>query len=101
MLAAVIEGPGAVVVRQLPVPQAGGLALVRVGVAGICGTDRKLAAGDIAVTAPPGLRHEMTRQGEGPVPGGPVPAGTPVVVNPAAVCGVWPEGRHALPHPVA
>jgi threonine dehydrogenase-like Zn-dependent dehydrogenase len=98
MLAAVIEGPGAVVVRQLPVPQAGGLALVRVGVAGICGTDRKLAAGDIAVTAPRVLGHEMTGQVEVPVPGGAVPAGTPVVVNPAAFCGVCQECRNDLPN---
>src|SRR5689334_9972982 len=52
MLAAVIERPGAVTVRQVPAPRAAGLALVRVGVAGICGTDRKLAAGVFPVTAP-------------------------------------------------
>ena len=33
MLAAVVEAPGQVAVRQVPVPQAGGLALVRVAVA--------------------------------------------------------------------
>src|SRR6266702_212742 len=68
MLAAVIERPGAVTVRQVPVPQAGGLALVRVGVAGICGTDRKLAAGAF-----------------------------PVAVNPAAFCGLCRECRRDLP----
>jgi threonine dehydrogenase-like Zn-dependent dehydrogenase len=45
MLAAVIERPGTVPVREVPAPRAAGLALVRVGVAGICGTGRKLAAG--------------------------------------------------------
>jgi len=33
MLAAVIERPGAVTVREVPAPRAAGLALVRVGVA--------------------------------------------------------------------
>ena len=40
MLAAVIEGPGAVAVRETAPPQASGLALVRVAQAGLCGTDR-------------------------------------------------------------
>ena len=49
MLAAVIEGPGAVAVRETSPPQASGLALVRVAQAGLCGTDRKLAAGMLDV----------------------------------------------------
>jgi threonine dehydrogenase-like Zn-dependent dehydrogenase len=97
MLAAVIERPGAVTVRQVPVPQAGGLALVRVGVAGICGTDRKLAAGVFPVAVPRVLGHEMTGWVEVPAPGGVVPAGTPVVVNPAAYCGLCRECRRDLP----
>jgi threonine dehydrogenase-like Zn-dependent dehydrogenase len=98
MLAAVIEGPGAVTVRQVPVPQASGLALVRVGIAGICGTDRKLAAGVFPVTTPRVLGHEMTGWVEVPGPGGGVPAGTRVVVNPAAYCGLCRECRRDLPH---
>src|SRR5580700_7615748 len=98
MLAAVIDGPGAVTVRQVPVPQASGLALVRVGIAGICGTDRKLAAGVFPVTTPRVLGHEMTGWVEVPGPGGGVPAGTPVVVNPAAYCGLCRECRRDLPH---
>src|ERR1700730_9907865 len=98
MLAAVIEGPGAVAVRQAPGPQASGLALVPVGVAAICGTDRKLAAGAFPVTAPRVLGHEMTGWVEVPGPGGAVPAGAPVVVNPAPFCGLRREGRRDLPH---
>jgi threonine dehydrogenase-like Zn-dependent dehydrogenase len=98
MLAAVIEGPGAVTVRQVPVPQASGLALVRVGIAGICGTDRKIAAGVFPVTTPRVLGHEMTGWVEVPGPGTGVPAGTPVVVNPAAYCGLCRECRRDLPH---
>jgi len=80
MLAAVIERPGAVAVREVPAPQAAGLALVRVGVAGICGTDRKLAAGVFPVTGPRVLGHEMTGWVEAPGPGGAVPAGTGATV---------------------
>ena len=98
MLAAVIEGPGAVTVRQVPVPQASGLALVRVGIAGICGTDRKIAAGVFPVSTPRVLGHEMTGWVEVPGPGDGVPAGTPVVVNPAAYCGLCRECRRDLPH---
>ena len=93
MLAAVIERPGAVTVREVPAPQAAGLALVRVGVAGICGTDRKLAAGVFPVTAPRVLGHEMTGLVEVPAPGGTVPAGTAVVVNPAVFCGMCRQCR--------
>jgi threonine dehydrogenase-like Zn-dependent dehydrogenase len=87
MLAAVIEGPGAVVVRDTAPPRAAGLALVRVTQAGICGTDRTLAAGGIAVRPPRVLGHEMTGRVQVPAAGGAVPAGTPVVVNPPAFCG--------------
>jgi threonine dehydrogenase-like Zn-dependent dehydrogenase len=98
MLAAVIERPGAVTVRQVPLPRADGLALVRVGVAGVCGTDHKLAAGEFPVTVPRILGHEMTGWVEIPGPGGAVPAGAPVVVNPAAHCGLCRECRRDLPH---
>jgi len=98
MLAAVIERPGTVTVREVPAPQAAGLALVRVGVAGICGTDRKLAAGVVPVTAPRVLGHEMTGWVEVPGPGGAVAAGARVVVNPAAFCGLCRECRRDLPH---
>src|SRR5689334_24667093 len=98
MLAAVIERPGAVTVREIPAPRAAGLALVRVGVAGICGTDRKLAAGVFPVAVPRVLGHEMTGWVEVPGPGGAVPAGARVVVNPAAFCGLCRECRAGLPH---
>jgi L-iditol 2-dehydrogenase len=98
MLAAVVEGPGAVVVRETARPRAGGLALVRVTQAGVCGTDRKLASGVIPVTPPRVLGHEMTGWVEVPVVGGTVPAGTAVVVNPAVFCGTCPECRGDRPN---
>ena len=98
MLAAVIEGPGAVVVRETAPPRAAGLALVRVTQAGVCGTDRKLAAGVMPVTPPRVLGHEMTGLVEVPAPGATVPAGTPVVVNPAVFCGMCPQCRRDRPN---
>jgi threonine dehydrogenase-like Zn-dependent dehydrogenase len=97
MLAAVFYGPGAMVMRDLATPRAAGLALVRVAQVGLCGTDRKIAAGDIPVTVPRILGHEMTGWVEVPGPGGAVPAGTPVVVNPAVFCGLCRECRRDLP----
>src|SRR5215472_5721414 len=98
MLAAVIEGPGAVAVRETAPPQASGLALVRVAQAGLCGTDRKLAAGVLPVTVPRVMGHEMTGWVEVAGPAGAVPAGTPVVVNPAVFCGMCPQCRADLPN---
>jgi threonine dehydrogenase-like Zn-dependent dehydrogenase len=66
--------------------------------AGICGTDRTLAADGIAVSPPRVLGHEMTGLVEVPAPGGAVPAGTPVVVNPAAFCGGCRECRRGRPN---
>ena len=51
MLAAVIERPGAVVVRDTAPPQAAGLAMVRVTQAGVCGTDRVVAAEGVPALA--------------------------------------------------
>ena len=61
MLAAVLDRPGTVTVRDIPAPRAdAGLALVRVTQVGICGTDLKIAAGDIPVPAGRVLGHERT-----------------------------------------
>jgi threonine dehydrogenase-like Zn-dependent dehydrogenase len=99
VLAAVLERPGTVAVRDLPAPRpAPGLALVRVAQAGICGTDVKIAAGDIPVPARRVLGHEMTGWVEVPGPRGIPPAGTAVMVNPAIFCGSCDLCRRDLPH---
>jgi L-iditol 2-dehydrogenase len=98
MLAAVMEGPGEVIVRVAPRPRAEGLALVRVARAGVCGTDRELAAGALPVTPPRVLGHEMTGWVEVPAPGGTVAAGTRVVVNPAVFCGACRQCRAGRPN---
>jgi threonine dehydrogenase-like Zn-dependent dehydrogenase len=97
MRAAVIERSGSVTVREIPLPCPDGLALVRVAQAGICGTDVKIAAGDIPVTTPRVLGHEMTGWVESPGPRGIVPAGAPVLVNPALFCGHCDLCRRDLP----
>lgn len=99
MLAAVLERPGTVTIRDMPDPRAeAGCALVRVAQAGICGTDVKIAAGDIQVRAGRVLGHEMTGWVEVPGPRGVPPAGTAVMVNPAIFCGRCDLCRRDLPH---
>jgi L-iditol 2-dehydrogenase len=99
MLAAVLDRPGTVTVRDIPTPATdAGLALVRVAQAGICGTDRKIVAGDIPVAAGRVLGHEMAGRVEVPGRRGMPPAGTAVMINPAAFCGVCDLCRGDLPH---
>jgi len=85
--AALIEEPGTVTVREVPAPTVDGHALVRVAQAGLCGTDVKVASGQIPVRTPRVLGHEMTGSVLEPGPRGVVPAGTRVLVNPAVFCG--------------
>ena len=97
MLAAVLGRPGEVAIREVPRPAAGGLALVRVGQAGICGTDLKIAAGVVPVAPGRILGHEMTGWVERPGPRTAVPAGAAVLVNPAGFCGLCDLCRRDLP----
>lgn len=97
MLAAVFDWPGGIAIRDVPEPAAAGLALVRVGQAGICGTDLKLAAGDVPVPAGRVLGHEMSGWVARPGPRAEVPAGSPVLVNPAIFCGLCDLCRRDLP----
>jgi L-iditol 2-dehydrogenase len=99
MLAAVLERTGTVTVRDVPAPRKeDGLALVRVAQAGICGTDVKIAAGEIPVPANRILGHEMTGWIEVPGRRGTPPAGSAVMVNPATFCGSCDLCRRDLPH---
>ncbi len=94
MRAAVLERAGMVIVRDVPRPAAAGRALVQVGQAGLCGTDVKIANGQIPVATPRVLGHEMTGWVAESVR---LPAGTPVLVNPAAFCGYCDLCRRDLP----
>lgn len=97
MRAAVIEQPGTVAVREVARPAADGCAMVRVTQAGLCGTDVKIAAGQIPVRTPRVMGHEMTGSVVEPGPRGVVAAGTPVLVNPAGFCGHCDLCRRDLP----
>ena len=98
MRAAVLDAPGRVVVRDVPVPAADGLALVRVAQAGLCGTDLKIVSGQTPVRTPRILGHEMTGWVETPGPSGSVPEGTPVLVDPVLSCGRCDLCDRDLPH---
>jgi L-iditol 2-dehydrogenase len=95
--AALIDQPGTVTVREVPPPAADGHALVRVAQAGLCGTDVKIASGQIPVRTPRVLGHEMTGTVVEPGPRGTVPMGTRVLVNPAVFCGFCDLCRRDLP----
>jgi L-iditol 2-dehydrogenase len=99
MWAALIDVTGSVAVREVPAARpADGQALIRVGQAGICGTDLKIAAGHIPVALPRVLGHEMTGWVEIPGRSGTPPAGTAVMINPSTFCGVCHLCRSDLPH---
>ena len=97
MRAAVIGGPGEVEVREVQPPRHGQHVLVRVEAAGICGTDIKIATGQVPVTPGRVLGHEITGRVELPGPRGLVPAGARVLVNPAVFCGDCDLCRRDLP----
>ena len=96
MRAVVLDQPG-IGVKQIRAPEPGQRALVRVGQAGLCGTDLKIAAGEIPVALPRVLGHEMTGWVAQPGARGLLPAGTPVLVNPAVFCGHCALCRGDLP----
>ena len=98
MRAALLDPSGIVCVRDVAPPEPDGQALVRVAQAGVCGTDLKIVSGEVPVSRPRVLGHEMTGWVEIPGPRGAVPAGTPVLVNPALFCGRCDLCRRDLPH---
>ena len=98
MRAALLDPSGKVCVREVAPPDPDGRALVRVAQAGVCGTDLKIVSGEVPVSRPRVLGHEMTGWVEVPGSPGAVPAGTPVLVNPALFCGRCDLCRRDLPH---
>ncbi len=70
---------------------------MRVAQAGLCGTDVKIAAGEIPVALPRVLGHEMTGWVQQAGARGLLEAGTPVLVNPAVFCGYCELCRRDLP----
>lgn len=101
MRAAVLHGPRDLRVQSAPVPTAGaGEVVVRVALAGLCGTDYRIWTGDRPVAYPRVMGHEfvgrVTAVGPG-VTG--LREGHRVVVEPNYSCGVCPlcvEGNRNL-----
>ena len=72
---------------EAPSPRAGKRALVGLERAGICGTDLKILDGSTPVDYPRVLGHELVGTVLASAPGGSVPAGGRVLVNPGMNCG--------------
>ena len=87
MKAVLLEGRGRVSVRQVPEPDPGERALVRVQRAGLCGTDLKIFEGAIPVQLPRVLGHEIIGTVVRAGGRGLVPEGARVLVDPGLACG--------------
>jgi threonine dehydrogenase-like Zn-dependent dehydrogenase len=98
MRAVLLTEPGRVAVREVPVPAAGGLALVRVTQASLCAPDLAIVDGRTRVRMPRILGHEMTGRVQIPGPAGRIARGTRVLVNPALFCGHCDLCARDLPH---
>ncbi len=99
MAAVVYDRPGAFDVRQIPVPQPGpGEVLLRMIVAGVCGTDLHLHDGEFGPTYPLVPGHEIVGEvvALGPEVAGPG-LGAVVVIDNTASCGHCVECRRARP----
>jgi threonine dehydrogenase-like Zn-dependent dehydrogenase len=98
MRAVLVEAPGSVAIREVPDPTPGPAALVRIERVGLCGTDRKIVQGAVAVDRPRILGHEIV--GRIAVAGQrkQLPEATRVVIDPSIACGRCPVCRHDRPH---
>ena len=83
----VLRAPNDVVWAPLPDPRSEDSAIVRLEQAGICGTDVKIVHGDIPVSYPRVLGHELVGRVEQAGPRRLVPLGARVLVDPAIACG--------------
>ena len=101
MKAAVLHGPGAVRVESTATPEpSAGEVLVRVTVAGLCGTDYSIFAGERPVRSPRVMGHEFVGRVEAVGAGVTTPrVGDRVAIEPNYSCGVCPlcrEGNRNL-----
>src|SRR5205807_1922574 len=101
MKAAILHGPHELRVEASRTPEPGGNdALVRVAVAGLCGTDYSIFSGDRRVSYPRVMGHEFVGRVEAVGAGVTTPrVGDRVVIEPNYSCGVCPlcrEGNRNL-----
>lgn len=87
MRAVVTERDGHVGLVDIAPPEPGGRAVVQVELTGLCGTDLKIIAGQIPVTRPRILGHEVIGRVVTAGSRGIVPVGARVLVNPVSWCG--------------
>jgi 2-desacetyl-2-hydroxyethyl bacteriochlorophyllide A dehydrogenase len=87
MRAVVLEAPGRFASVDVAEPDPDGLAVVKLEQVGICGTDLKIAKGDIPVEYPRILGHELIGRVVTAGPRGLVDRGARVLVDPAIACG--------------
>ncbi|MBT6292864.1 MAG: alcohol dehydrogenase catalytic domain-containing protein [Rhodospirillaceae bacterium] len=99
MKAMVLEAPGEVAMRDLPMPEpAPGDALVRITHSGICGTDSKIFTGAIPAKLPVVMGHEIVGEiVEGKAADGSGP-GTRVLIDPVMFCGTCFHCRAGQTH---
>jgi L-iditol 2-dehydrogenase len=98
MKAAVVHGPDQLAIEDLPAPEPGSDALVRVHQAGICITDLKVLHASVPARQPVVLGHELMGRVEIAAPGSAIPAGARVVIDPSSACGYCPVCLRDLPH---
>src|SRR2546428_1117262 len=101
MKAAILHGPRELRVEAARAPEPGAdQALVRVAVAGLCGTDYSIFSGDRPVTYPRVMGHEFVGRVEAVGPGVTTPrVGDRVAIEPNYSCGLCPlcrEGNRNL-----
>jgi 2-desacetyl-2-hydroxyethyl bacteriochlorophyllide A dehydrogenase len=98
--AAILHGPGNLRVESAPAPEPGpDEVMVRVGMAGLCGTDYRIWTGDRPVRYPLVPGHECVGRVERAGPGARVRPGDRVAVEPNYSCGACPlcrEGNRNL-----
>jgi L-iditol 2-dehydrogenase len=98
MRAVLVEAPGSVAIREVPDPVPGPAALVRIERVGLCGTDRKIVHGAVAVDPPRILGHELVGRVALAGRRKQLPVGTRVAIDPSIACGRCPVCRHDRPH---
>lgn len=96
--AAVVTGPGALEVRDVPSATVHTPSAVHIAVreAGICGTDLKILTGDVPIDHPRILGHEAV--GEVVDDGEVFTSGTRVLIDPTVACGRCRRCRNDLAH---
>jgi 2-desacetyl-2-hydroxyethyl bacteriochlorophyllide A dehydrogenase len=98
MKAVQVVAPSQLAVVDVPIPEAGTNALVRVHRAGVCGTDVKVFKDQIPGPRPLVMGHEMVGTVVEPGSRGLVAAGTRVLIDPATACGYCDVCRRSLRH---